>query len=162
MRARVCMALGLALGAASAASLLALERITPEMLRASKTSGTGAASLKPLFLFDMRGRGDPFMPYPVLGSAATPVKAFDINALVFTGTLEVDGQLAALFTDDRNRTYFLRGNLLYDPADKVVPGVHGSMSQTETDNEVTLTQGGSKLAFTSQRVSKRLAQDSQP
>ncbi|HTB21674.1 MAG TPA: hypothetical protein VK914_03095 [bacterium] len=161
MRARAFL-IALALILAAVGGLKALERASAEMLRDAETSTQDEASLKPLFLFAMRGRGDPFMPYPVLGTAATPVKAFDINALVFSGTLEVQGQLAALFMDDRNRTYFLRGNCLYDPADKVVPGVHGSIAQTDTDNEVTLTQGGSKLAFTSQRVSKRLAQDSQP
>lgn len=144
------------------APVWALEKATAEMVRDELTSTVDAPSLKPLFLFDMRGRKDPFLAYPLLTNSVGTPKTFDINGLMFSGTIEVGGQTAALFSDDTGKAYSLRGNSLYDPQDKAVPGVHGGIVESGENNEVVLTQGDSKLTFSYQPPSKRLAADSQP
>jgi hypothetical protein len=161
MRSRILAALWLLVPFCSA-SAWALEKASAQMVRDELTSTVDAPSLKPLFLFDMRGRKDPFLAYPLLTNSVGTPKTFDINGLVFSGTIQVGGQAAALFSDDTGKAYSLRGNSLYDPQDKAVPGVHGGIVETDENNEVVLTQGDSKLTFSYQPPSKRLAADSQP
>jgi hypothetical protein len=161
MRSRILTAAGLLVSLCSA-PMWALEKASAQMVRDELTSTVDAPSLKPLFLFDMRGRKDPFLAYPLLTNSVGTPKSFDINGLVFSGTIEVGGQTAALFSDDTGKAYSLRGNGLYDPQDRSVPGVHGGIVESGENNEVILTQGDSKLTFSYQPPSKRLAADSQP
>jgi hypothetical protein len=161
MRSRLLFA-ALLLGPALSGPVQALETASAEMVRDALTSSVDSPSLKPLFLFDMRGRRDPFLAYPLLTNGVGTPKTFDINGLVFSGTIEVAGQTAALFSDDTGKAYSLRGDSLYDPQDKAVPGVHGGITETDQNNEVVLTQGDSRLTFSYQPPSKRLAADGQP
>jgi len=161
MRTRILTAVGLLVALCSAPAR-ALEKASAQMVRDELTSTVDAPSLKPMFLFDMRGRKDPFLAYPLLTNSVGTPKTFDIKGLVFSGTIEVGGQTAALFSDDTGKAYSLRGNSLYDPQDRSVPGVHGGIVETAENNEVVLTQGDSKLTFSYQPPSKRLAADSQP
>lgn len=139
--------------------LRAIEKASAEMERERSTSAIEAVSLKPLILFSMRGRGDPFMAYSVLTNLP-PSKSFDIGDLVFTGIVDVDGKVAALFKGSGSKTYFLRGNTLYDPQDKAVQGIRGSVVVTDAADDVVLVQGERKLAYTSGRPSKRLEENS--
>jgi hypothetical protein len=161
MRSRILAAFGLLVSLCSAPAW-ALEKATAQMVRDELTSAVDAPSLKPLFVFDMRGRKDPFLAYALVTNTVGTPKTFDINGLVFSGTIEVGGQTAALFSDDTGKSYSLRGNSLFDPQDKAVPGVHGGIVESGENNEVVLTQGDSKLTFSYQPPSKRLAADSQP
>jgi hypothetical protein len=147
---------------AAAVSLNALEKASAQMERERATSTADAVSLKPLFLFDMRGRNDPFMAYPLLTNAVAAGVSFDINDLVFAGMIEVDGKSVALFTEQGGKTYLLRGNSLYDPQDKVVDGIRGNIVESDTNNDVVLVQGEHKLHYTYKRLSKRLTADGQP
>jgi|SRR5665213_364907 len=146
----------------ASAPAMALEMASAQMERERSTSALGSVSLKPLFLFDMRGRRDPFMAYALLTNSVPAGKAFDINELVFSGIVAVDGKTAALFSGDGGKTYFLRGASLFDPGDKVIPGVRGNFAESGANDEVILAQGDRKLSFSYKRLSKRLAVDSQP
>jgi hypothetical protein len=151
--AAVLAALLLALLAAGSAP--ALEKVSAQTQRERTTSDVEAVSLKPLILFSMRGRGDPFMAYPVL-TVIAPVKFLDINDLVFSGTIDVDGKIVALFKGTAGKTYFLRGTSLIDPQDKVVDGIRGRIIEGQDSNDVILVQGERKLSYTAKRLSKRL------
>ena len=148
-------ALGLALGLALARPLTALEKASPQMERDRPTSDANAVSLKPLIVFSLRGRNDPFMPYAVVTNIVK-TRVFDISELVFSGTIEVDGKKAALFLGAGSKTYFLRGSSLYDPQNQPVQGIRGSIIESGDGNDVYLVQGERKLSYTSRRRSMRL------
>jgi hypothetical protein len=68
--------------------------------------------------------------------------------------------VVALFRGTGGKTYFLRGNSLFDPENKAVDGIRGSIIESAESNDVVLLQGERKLAFTAKRASKRLAETS--
>ncbi len=156
---------GLALAAtivALSAGLKAIESASASLERERPTSGVDAVSLKPPYLFDMRGRGDPFMAYPLLTTAVPAAKAFDVEGLQFAGLIEVRGRAVALFSDSQGRSYLLRGGNLYAPDDRAVPGVRGGVIRAGDSNKVVLVQGDRKLTFTCRRPSKRLGPARRP
>jgi hypothetical protein len=142
--------------ALAAAPLRAMEKASAQMERERPTSAPDAVSLKPLALFSMRGRPDPFMAYPILTNI-TPVKLFDVDDLTYSGTLEVDGKVVGMFNGTGGKTYLVRGSKLYDPQNKPVDGIRCAISEHDDMNSVVLLQGERKLVFTSKRASKRLA-----
>jgi hypothetical protein len=137
-------------------ALPALEKASAEIERNRPTSSDEAVSLKPLFLFSMRGRPDPFMAYPLMSAHGNMQLSLRIEDLIFAGTIQMRGKTVALFSGGGKKTYFLRGNVLVDPEDKVVEGIRGSVLESSTGPKVVLIQGERKLTFTSARVSRRL------
>jgi hypothetical protein len=163
MRPRAAvLAAALTAALAAAVPLGAIESASPRMDRERATSSPTAVSLKPIFLFSMRGRPDPFMAYALLTNAAPSATAFDISDLELSGTIEVGDETAALFKVSDGTAYTLKGGVLYDPEDQAVPGVHGRIVDTDSESEIVLTQGVNKIDFPFQRSSKRLAGDGQP
>lgn len=150
----------LLLGAALAAPLGALETSSPDLARGNRLGAPGEPTLKPLFLFSMRGRRDPFVPYARLGVPATD--GGDIDGLQFAGTLGVGGSRVALFMDSVGKTYTLRGGRLYDPEDRPVAGVRGALAPKGAPYKATLSEGEHTLSFSDNRPSKRLDASGQP
>ncbi|MGH7441618.1 MAG: hypothetical protein ACREKE_02975 [bacterium] len=140
--------------------LKALETASPDMIRSRHTGTLDEASLKPLFLFSMRGRRDPFMPGSLL-FLAQPV-AMDISGLGFSGILVVRGHAVALFTDGSGKPYVLRSGTLYDPQDRAVAGIRGAVTEHSKGFEAVLSQGERTLSFSYHRQSKRLDGAGQP
>lgn len=107
--------------------------------------------LKPAYLFNMRGRRDPFINVNQWATAGSGI--FSISALVFKGFIEVDGFSSALFVNSSDRAmYTLRGNRLFAANDKPVPGVSGRMLDK---GQVRLRQGELSLNYSATRTVKR-------
>ena len=148
------VALALAAGLAPGA-LAALEKASPQAVHERRTADAEQVSLKPVFLFDMRGRKDPFVPYGLM-TATAKVDGLDIREMGFGGLLQVREQRVALFTA-LGKHYTLKGGKLYGPDGAVIAGIHGRVvKQTVDDGQVLLEQGEQRLLFSDRRVSKRL------
>lgn len=118
---------------------------------ASGTVDRRPAVLKPAYLFNMRGRRDPFVNVNQWTTAGSGV--FNISALQFKGLIEVEGLSTALFVNTNDRAmYTLRGNRLYAANDKPVPGVSGRMLDK---GQVRLRQGDLSLNYSAIRAAKR-------
>ncbi len=116
-----------------------------------KQTDTRASSLKPSYLFNMRGRRDPFTN--VSGWLSAGATVFNISGLEFKGMVGVDGQTSALFVARADRAmYTLRGSHLYGANDKPVAGVSGRFLN---EKEVRLRQGELTLNFSAVRAPKR-------
>jgi hypothetical protein len=151
------LALILAAAALALASVKApaLEKQPADQLDSKETSAPEQVSLKPVFLFGMRGRSDPFVAYPTMTSTAKVV-ALNISELVFKGLLEMRGQELALFQFAR-KTFVLKAGTLLGVDGEPVPGISGSVDPDRTEGiRVTLVQGERKLTFSAKRSSKRL------
>jgi hypothetical protein len=148
------LALGLAAGLAPRA-LAALEKASPQAVHERRTADADEVSLKPVFLFDMRGRKDPFVPYGLM-TATAKTEGLDIREMTFGGLLQVRDQRVALF-QALGKHYTLKGGLLYGPDGSQVPGIHGRVvKQGVDDGQVLLQQGEQRLIFSDRRISKRL------
>ena len=116
-----CIVVATVWGLSSAA--VAVERSSPEGAQPAVV-GSRPSMLQPLYLFNMRGRRDPFVN--VLGWSSDGSGIFNISALQFKGVIEVDGQTSALFVATTDRAaYTLRGSRLFGSNDKPVAGVSG-------------------------------------
>ncbi len=136
-------------------ALAALEKAPPQAVHERRTADAEQVSLKPVFLFDMRGRKDPFVPYAVM-TATAKTGGLDIREMKFGGLLQVRDQRVALFLA-LGMHYTLKGGKLYGPDGALVPGVHGRVvKQGVDDGQVLLEQGEQRLLFSDRRVSKRL------
>jgi hypothetical protein len=127
-----------------------LERSSLDRPDEHPSDGTLAA-LKPSYLFNMRGRQDPFVNVNQWLSAGST--GFNITGLEFKGFIVVDGQTTALFVSASDRAlYTLRGSRLYGASDTVVSGVTGRLIG---DKEIRLRQGETTLNFSAIRAPKR-------
>lgn len=151
---KLCLALLLA-GLAGPAA--ALERASAKTVNERPTSTLEQVSAKPLFVFSMRGRPDPFMAYALISNTAQ-MDFFNISMLRFNGVVEVQGRPVALFQDNSGKAFVLKGDRLYKPDNLAVDGVRGHIG---ADMEVALEQGERKIKFTAKRASKRLDGPSQ-
>jgi hypothetical protein len=130
--------------------LPALERSSPDMDQ-ERQADQRVSVLKPLHLFSMRGRHDPFVN--VTGWQSAGSAAFNITSLLFKGLMEVDGQGSALFTNSTDKAIFiLRGNQLFGTNDRLIPGVTGRILNQK---EVRLRQGELTLTYSALRTAKR-------
>lgn len=143
---------GILLGSLLAEPLGAVERESAQASRERPTSTLEQVSVKPLLLFSMRSRQDPFMAYPLLTTTANTVH-FSAANLAFSGLIQVEDAPVALFKDGRGETYTLRGATLYGPDNQRVVGVRGLVS---AEKEVSLEQGEKRYVYSAQRTSKRL------
>ena len=128
----------------------ALERSSPDGPQDHPADDL-ASMLKPHYLFNMRGRRDPFDNVNRWRSAGTNV--FNITTLGFKGLIEVNGQASALFISSNDKAvYTLRGSQLFGANDRVLPGVSGRILN---EKEVRLKQGELTLNFSALRAPKR-------
>ena len=150
MMARRMILLGLCLGLLVPGAVRALEHSSQD---SPQDHGDNAnAALKPSYLFNMRGRHDPFVNVYRWVSAGSS-SSFNISSLAFKGLITVDGQITALFVSSNDRAlYTLRGSRLYGANDKAVPGVSGRLIG---DKEIRLRQGELALNFSALRAPKR-------
>jgi|GEM_PF-2079720 hypothetical protein len=133
----------------------AVEKQAATEVETRETAEAGQVSLKPVFLFNMRGRPDPFVAYPAM-TATAKVPALNIAQLVFKGLMEMRGQQLALFQFGR-LTYVLKAGSLLGVDGAAVPGIGGSVDAGRGDGtRVTLVQGERKLTYSARRSSKRL------
>lgn len=139
----------------SASTAFAVEKASAEVLRERQTSNQDQVSLKPLVLFSMRGRSDPFMAYPMMTTTAS-ADIFSIVSLTYNGVVEVESNLVALFRDMGGHAYTLKVDRLFGPDGKVVPGVRGRIVEAAGGRDVMLEQGEHKINYTANRASKRL------
>jgi hypothetical protein len=130
----------------------AVERSSAEVSRSNRTSSLDEASIKPLLLFSMRGRQDPFMAYALMTTTAK-TESLSITGLTFSGLLEVGGSVVALFRDGQGRSYSQKGSFLFGPDGAAIEGVRGSIA---ADKTVTLEQGERRINYSSKSDSKRL------
>jgi hypothetical protein len=152
-------ALGLILAAAwmalGPARAQALEKQAPAQVDIKETAEADQVSLKPVFLFSMRGRVDPFVAYPVM-TATAKVDALNISQLTFKGLLGMRGQELALFQFNR-LTFVLKAGKLIGVDGQPVEGIAGGVDNDHNNGiRVTLVQGERKLTFSAKRSSKRL------
>jgi len=140
-----------------AGPLQALEKASAKTVRERPTSTLEQVSAKPLFIFSMRGRPDPFMAYALLTNTAQTL-AFSIAQLRFNGLVGVQDRSVALFQDNNGKAFVLKNDRLYSPDGKVVEGVRGRVG---ADMVVVLEQGEKKITYTARRLSKRLDGPSQ-
>lgn len=140
---------------APAAGLLALEKPSAKAVDGRLTADADQVSLKPVFLFSMRGRRDPFVPYPLLTATAQNT-ALDLSQLTYKGLVEVHGEALAFFQSTDRKPYILRGSHLEAADGSTVEGIHGRVRHGAESGDVILEQGERKLVFTFKRVSKRL------
>lgn len=140
---------------AFAAQAPALEKQAATQIETKETAEADQVSLKPVFLFGMRGRPDPFVAYPTM-TATAGVAELNISQLVFKGLLEMRGQELALFQFGR-KTFVLKAGRLLGVDGQPVPGIQGGVDADRHDGiRVTLVQGERKLTYASKRSSKRL------
>ncbi len=142
----------LALSAALAAPAWSLERVSAKAQRDKQTSSLEQVSTKPLFIFNMRGRQDPFMAYALMTVTAS-TEHFSIANLSFTGLLQVQGSMVALFKDHQGQTYTLKGGHLHGLDNQRLTQVRGRIS---ADRQVALEQGEKRIVYSNQSTSKRL------
>jgi hypothetical protein len=146
---RIAMAAAVALLMVNAA-LPALERSSSDSVQARQVEQR-VSVLKPLYLFNMRGRKDPFANVNSWQPAGSNI--FSISGLDFKGLMEVDGQSSALFVSVNDKAVFtLRGSRLFGSNDKAVAGVSGRIMN---EKEVRLRQGEITLNFSALRAPKR-------
>ena len=156
---RVGLALALALILAPLA-LPAMEMASARAVHERRTADADQVSLKPVFLFDMRGRKDPFVPYALL-TATAQTGDLDVREMKFGGLLEVNGQKLALF-EALGKHYTLKGGKLFGPDGAPVEGVRGRvLKDSSGDGRALLVQGEQRMIFSDRRPSKRL-DDTQP
>lgn len=152
--------LALALVALAPRALPALERASAREVHERRTADADQVSLKPVFLFDMRGRKDPFVPYALL-TATAQTAGLDVREMKFGGILEVNGQKMALF-EALGKHYTLKGGSLYGPDGAPVDGVRGRVLKDGAgEGRALLVQGEQRMTFSDRRAAKRL-DDSQP
>jgi hypothetical protein len=133
----------------------ALEKQAASQVDSKETAAAEQVSLKPVFMFGMRGRPDPFVAYPSM-TATARVAALNITQLTFKGLLGMRGQQLALFQFGRLTFVLKAGNLLGVDGQQV-PGIAGHVDGDQADGiRVTLVQGERKLTFSAKRSSKRL------
>lgn len=138
------MVLGAAVGAE--------ERLSAQASRDKQTSTLEQVSTKPLLLFGMRGRLDPFMAYAMLTTTAS-VEHFSIANLTYSGIVQVQDESVALFRDNQGRTFTLKGAFLHGPENQRMAGVRGRLSP---EKDVSLEQGEKRIVYSSSSTSKRL------
>jgi hypothetical protein len=137
------------------AAAIALEKQAAAQVGSRETAPAEQVSLKPVFLFGMRGRRDPFVAYPAM-TATAKVAALDISQLVFKGMLGMRGQSLSLFQFGR-LTFVLKAGHLLGVDGQPVPGISGSVDgDGRSGIRVTLVQGERKLTYAAKRSSKRL------
>ncbi len=128
----------------------ALERSAADLPQAAVVDQSKSA-LKPQYLFNMRGRRDPFVNSARWASVGSG--GFNITLLQFKGVIATEGSTTALFLSSADRAlYTLRGSRLYGANDKPVPGVTGRLV---SDAEARLRQGELVLNFSASRAVKR-------
>jgi hypothetical protein len=140
------LALSLAVPAA------AVERASAKASRERPSATLDQVSIKPLLIFSMRDRPDPFMSYALLTVTAS-TQFFNIANLFYSGMLQVDGAKVALFKDTQGQSYSLKGAGLYGPDGQSLAGVRGRISPA---GQVQLEQGEKKINYTAKSTSKRL------
>ena len=146
-------AISLTLILALAFPALALEKASPEDRRRRQTSTLEEYSTRPLYLFSLRGRQDPFVPFSYQqGAKKGPVKPA-ITELALTGFIGSGAEVVALFVHRLSRTnYTLRGSRLFTPENKVVEDIRGKVL---SNRDVSLQQGDKSLVFSAFQARSR-------
>lgn len=132
--------------------LLAVETSSAEASRDRQTSSLEQVTTKPLMLFVMRQRPDPFMAYALMTVTAS-ADYFNIANLSFSGLIEMEGVTVALFKDNHDQTYTCKGAGLYGPSGQRMPDVKARIG---ADKAVLLEQGEKKIVYSATITSKRL------
>lgn len=126
-------------------SAWALENPGPDLEAERATSSAKEISLKPLFLFSMRDRRDPFT-YDISDADALGAnRDFSISALKLAGFIGEGNGRVALFQNIWNSTtYKFRAGHLYTDAGGLVADVSGDIV---SGDRVHLLQGESSIIF---------------
>lgn len=141
-------ALSLALLLACALGSLGAQEISSPQRPASNEN---RSEVKAPYLFNMRGRRDPFINPNAWQTSGS--KAFDVTLLELKGIVEVNGAKAVLFVRATDKAVFtLRGQRLFGADGKAVPGV---MGRALDKGRVQLRQGEQSLIFSAFRAAKR-------
>lgn len=135
-----------------AGPLAALEKLPAREARERPTAGLDQVTVKPLVLVNLRGRQDPFMAYALVTTTAS-TEHLSIANLSFTGLIQVQGALVALFKDNQGQTYTLKGGRLHGLDNQPLPGVRGRVGD---GREVWLEQGSRRIQYSNHSSSKRL------
>jgi hypothetical protein len=138
---------------ALSAAAPAMEKASPEDRRRRQTSTLEEYSARPLYLFSLRGRPDPFVIFPYRQAAIKAPAKPSITELALTGYIGSGSEAVALFVHRLSRTnYTLRGSRLFTPDNKVVEDVRGKVLP---NREVSLQQGDKSLVFSSFQARSR-------
>ena len=123
---------------------LALEKASPEAMRRRATSTLDENSARPLYLFAMRGRPDPFIPF-FFTSIRREKIGMAISELSFTGFVGAGPDAVALFSHRASgTTYTLKGSQLYSTENVPLEDVRGRVLPSR---EVRLQQGNRAIIF---------------
>jgi hypothetical protein len=129
-----------------AAPLFAAEKPAPEVSRQRATSRPSEISNRPLFIYTVRGRFDPFLPGDLQKrKVEVNSRNVDISDLILAGFTEIDGLTTALFKHRNSlRTFSLKSGRLFSPDNTQITDIQGRVA---SDRRVTLRQGDRQLVF---------------
>ncbi len=130
----------------SSVALFAAEKPAPDVSRARATSRPSEISTRPLFVYTVRGRFDPFLPGDLQKrQIETASRHVDISDLILAGFTEIDGITTALFKHRNTlKTFSLKAGRLFSPESTRITDIQGRIG---IDHRVTLRQGDRQLAF---------------
>ena len=151
---RQAFGLALGLGALAAGALLASEKAGPEITQGRPTSALLEISKKPLYVYSVRGRRDPFLFQDEVDPKVVKAQSgdFSVTELRLVGFIESGNDRIALFKQgNQGNTFTLRLGRLYSPEGVQIPNVKGSI---QGNAEVYLTQGERKVVFNSFKTNK--------
>lgn len=131
-----------------AGALAALEKASAKVAGQRTTSNLSEISTRPLVIYAIRGRRDPFVPdLEATTDSAKANQNLSISELKLVGFMESRGNKVALFRHQHfGTTYSLKSGQLFSPEELPLPGVSG---QLESKGDVTLVQGERRVVFSS-------------
>ena len=143
-----------ALLAPSASFLLAAEKAGPEITQGRPTSALLEISRKPLYVYSVRGRRDPFIFQEDVDPRSIKAQSgeFSVTELRLVGFIEIGNERVALFKQgNQGNSFTLRSGRLYSPESVQIANVKGSI---QGNGEVHLTQGERNVVFNSLKTNK--------
>ena len=135
-------------------SLFASEKAGPEITQGRPTSALIEISKKPLYVYSVRGRRDPFIFQDEVDPRGGKTQSGEISVteLRLVGFIESGDEKVALFKQgNQGNTFTLRAGRLYSPESVQIVNVKGSI---QGNGEVLLTQGERKVVFNSFKTNK--------
>jgi Tfp pilus assembly protein PilP len=152
---RLGLSLAIVLLALGAPGLLtASEKAGPEITQGRPTSALLEISKKPLYVYSVRGRRDPFVFQGEVDPRAIKAQSgeFSVAELRLVGFIESGNEKMALFKQgNQGNTFTLRSGRLYSPESVQIVNVKGNI---QANGEVHLTQGERKVVFNSFKTHK--------
>ena len=142
----------LCLAALPALSDTGMEKAGPDVSGGKPTSSLADISQKPLYVYTIRGRRDPFVFYEDIdpGRVKEQSSEFTVTELRLVGFIDSGGSKVALFKQGNSgTTYTMRSGRLYSPGDVEMTNVKGEVMK---NGQVLLTQGERKVMFNSFRT----------